>query len=66
MISDWLKDQRSKSENAERSIELEEERQVDRILEKLHRKGIEALSDEERAFLNRISLQYRRRRELRS
>ncbi len=66
LISDWLKDQRSKSENAERSIELEEERQVDRILEKLHRKGIEALSDEERAFLNRISLQYRRRRELRS
>jgi hypothetical protein len=37
---------------------------VDVILEKLHRHGKEALSEEERSFLNRISQQYRRRREM--
>ncbi len=66
LVSDWLQEQHAKSENVERLVAKEEEKRVDAILEKLHQKGIEALSDEERAFLNRISMQYRRRRELRS
>ncbi len=65
-IADWLYDQQSATENAERSVAIEEERRVDAILEKLHSDGIEALTDEERRFLDRISQQYRRRRELRS
>ena len=42
-IADWLYDQQTATENAERSVALEEERRVDSILEKLHSEGIEAL-----------------------
>ena len=63
-ISQWLQEKQESREQVERTIEQEEERRVDRILEKLHRDGIESLSDEERTFLNRISARYRRRRQL--
>ncbi len=64
VIADWLHDQQSASESAERSVAVDEDRRVDMILEKLHANGIESLSDDERSFLDRISQQYRRRREL--
>ena len=66
LISRWLEEHKSSSELVERSIEQDEEKRVDAILEKLHHQGIDALSEEERSFLERISRQYRRRRELRS
>ena len=62
-LADWMVDQMPGSELAERSVAIEEERRVDVILEKLHSQGIEALTDDERMFLDRISQQYRRRRE---
>ncbi len=65
-IADWLHDQQPRNKNAERSVAIDEETRVDSILKKLHDYGKDALSDEEREFLNRISQQYRRRRELRS
>ena len=65
-IADWLHDQQPRSENAERSVAIDEETRVDAILKKVHEYGKEALTDEEKEFLNRISQQYRRRRELRS
>ncbi len=63
-IADWMVDQLPGSELAERSVAIDEERRVDVILEKLHRQGIEGLTDDERKFLDRISQQYRRRREM--
>lgn len=62
LLHDWMADQYSGSEKAEQSVALEEERRVDTILEKLHRLGLDGLSEDERSFLNRISQQYRRRR----
>lgn len=61
-LNEWMADQATGSELAERSVALEEERRVDVILEKLHQQGLERLSEDERAFLERISQQYRRRR----
>jgi Zn-dependent protease len=62
-IVEWMGDQLAGTEMAERSVAIEEERRVDVILEKLHRHGMKALSEDERTFLERISQQYRRRRE---
>lgn len=62
-IAEWMVDQIPRSEMAERSVAIEEERRVDVILEKLHQHGIETLTEDERMFLDRISRQYRRRRE---
>ena len=66
VISQWLEEHKSGSEQAERSVEQGEEKRVDTILEKLHHQGIDALTEDERSFLDRISKQYRRRREARS
>ena len=63
-IADWLHDQQQGCEYAENAVAVDEERRVDLILEKLHDNGIESLSDDEREFLNRISLQYRSRRDV--
>jgi hypothetical protein len=41
--------------------EAAEERRMDEILEKLHREGRAALSDEEHRFLVRVSARYRNR-----
>jgi stage IV sporulation protein FB len=41
------------------SLEAAEERRMDEILEKLHREGRSALSDEEHRFLVRVSAKYR-------
>ena len=65
-IADWLHDQQPRNESAERSVAIDEETRVDAILKKLHDQGKDALTEEEKEFLNRISQQYRRRRELRS
>lgn len=65
-IADWLHDQQPRRDNAERSVAIDEETRVDAILKKVHEQGSENLTEEEKEFLNRISQQYRRRRELRS
>ena len=62
VLHDWIADQAPGSELAERSVAIDEEHRVDVILEKLHKFGIERLTEDERTFLNRISQQYRRRR----
>jgi len=65
-IADWLHDQQPRRENAERSVAIDEETRVDAILKKVHEAGAEALNDDEREFMNRISQQYRKRKGLRS
>ena len=65
-IAEWIQDQENRNEQAERSVAIDEETRVDAILKKLHESGADALTEEEKAFLNRVSQQYRRRRELKS
>jgi hypothetical protein len=43
------------------AAELADEQRMDAILEKLHREGRAALSDEEQRFLVRVSARYRKR-----
>ena len=57
----WLDHRRQAKMRRLREIEVEEERRVDEILARLHHEGIQSLSDEERALLQRVSHRYRQR-----
>ena len=63
VIQVWLARRRAEREERRVQIEQEEERQVDGILERLHDYGIDALSPQERAVLNRVAARYRARSE---
>ncbi len=65
-ISQWLQEKQESRESLEQAVEIEEERRADRILDKLHRQGIESLSDDEKSLLNRVSARYRRKRQTNS
>lgn len=60
-ISDWLAERQMDRERNARRVEEEEEKQADEILAKLHEKGIESLSEDERSLLQRVSARYRKR-----
>ncbi|HLN29219.1 MAG TPA: site-2 protease family protein [Gemmataceae bacterium] len=59
--------QRWRQRRAQRRLQREleqrefEERRMDELLEKVQREGLQALSDEERRFLTRVSAKYRNR-----
>lgn len=57
----WLKNRRELRKRRRQSQELDEERQVDEILLRLHESGMNGLSAKERAVLNRVSVRYRNR-----
>jgi len=61
--SQWLMEKQEERERMEREQELREESRADDILQKLHRSGIESLSEEEKGILNRVSARLRRRRQ---
>lgn len=61
--SQWLIEKQEERERVEREQESREESVADDILKKLHREGIESLSDEEKGILNRVSARLRRRRQ---
>jgi stage IV sporulation protein FB len=58
----WL--QRRAAKKLQRELEQREfeERRMDELLEKVQREGLQALTDEERRFLTRVSAKYRNRR----
>jgi len=62
-VSQWLERRRESRERRRREIEASEEARVDDILARLHKTGIEGLSPEERALLQRVSARYRSRLE---
>jgi hypothetical protein len=62
--SQWLTEKQHERAHGEREQEVREERMADEILKKLHRDGIEKLSDEEKGILNRVSARIRRRRQM--
>jgi Zn-dependent protease len=58
-IQRWL--QRRAARRAQRELEQRgsEDRRMDELLEKVQRQGIQALTDEERRFMTRVSARYR-------
>ncbi len=57
----WLRERREVKQRRMRQIEREEERRVDGILVRVKELGIDAISPEERALLQRVSARYRDR-----
>lgn len=57
----WLDARRAARLERQHQIEAEEERRVDEILARLQQTGMDGLSDEERALLERVSARYRNR-----
>ncbi len=61
VISRWLERRRKKHQAEKRRREADEDRQADLILAELHKVGMEGLTQEERALLNRVSQRWRAR-----
>ena len=57
----WLAMRRAARRRQQRLIEQDEERQVDAILARLHEHGMNAITPQERALLDRVSARYRSR-----
>ncbi len=57
----WLEQRREQKLRRAREIEIEEERRVDEILARVKDVGMEAITPEERALLNRVAIRYRNR-----
>lgn len=62
-ISRWFEQRRAARQRRQQEIEAEEERRVDEILARLHAVGMNNLTPEERALLDRVSVRYRNRQE---
>ncbi len=61
LIEGWRERRRESKEKARRETERIEERRVDEILDRLHKSGMEGLSDEDREILHRVSARFRDR-----
>lgn len=57
----WLEQRRALREKQLQEQEVEDERRVDEVLERLHQGGMQSLTSEERALLERVSQRYRSR-----
>lgn len=57
----WLEQRREAKRQRQIEVEAEEERRADELLGRLHEKGMESLSEEERLLLKRVSARYRQR-----
>jgi stage IV sporulation protein FB len=57
----WLQKRAALRLQREQETRESEERRMDELLEKVQREGLQALSDEERRFLTRVSARYRNR-----
>lgn len=61
-VQKWLTQRKEARQQRQRALEAEEELRVDDILSRLHAHGIESLSPDDRALLDRVSARYRRQR----
>jgi stage IV sporulation protein FB len=57
----WFQKRAALRLQREQEVRESEERRMDELLEKVQREGLQALSDEERRFLTRVSARYRNR-----
>lgn len=62
---EWMEEHHASREEARKAQETSEEALLDDILNKVGAQGLASLTQEERDILNRVSLRYRNRRELR-
>jgi len=60
-VKRWLQKRAALKLQREQETRESEERRMDELLEKVQREGLQALSDEERRFLTRVSARYRNR-----
>ena len=58
---DWMEKRRAAHEQRMREQETEDENRVDEILSRLHEGGMQSLSPDDRALLDRVSKRYRSR-----
>lgn len=61
LIQRWLQRRAARKSQLEQEQREAEERRMDELLEKVQREGLQALSDEERRFLTRVSAKYKNR-----
>jgi len=61
LVRNWLDERRAARLLRQQQIEAEEECRVDEVLARLHKSGLDTLSDEDRALLDRVSARYRNR-----
>jgi hypothetical protein len=61
LLVSWFENRRRMKERVRRQIDAEEDGRVDEILTQVHQQGMESLSPEDRALLNRASHRYRNR-----
>ena len=57
----WLETRREARQDRQHQLEAEEDKLVDEILARVHQHGLQGLSDDERALLERVSMRYRTR-----
>jgi len=60
-IKRWLQARRERKEQFEAEERAADDARMDELLEKIHLQGKEALSEEERRFMDRVSARYRNR-----
>lgn len=60
-IQRWLQRRAQRKQQQETETREAEERRMDELLEKVQQHGLQALTDEERRFLTRVSARYRNR-----
>lgn len=60
-IQRWLQRRAARKLIREQEVREQEERRMDELLEKVQQHGLQALSDEEKRFLTRVSARYRNR-----
>ncbi len=61
LLEGWRERRREAKEKARQETEKVEERRVDEILDRLHKSGMDGLSDEDREILHRVSARFRDR-----
>jgi Zn-dependent protease len=61
LIQQWLAERRQKRLLRQREVEESDDRRLDEVLARMHELGSDALSEEDRALLVRISARYRSR-----
>jgi len=61
LLARWLRDRRESRRRRQQQLESEEDGRVDEILARLHKDGIQRLSDQDRQLLRRVAARYRSR-----
>ncbi|MBI2825012.1 MAG: M50 family metallopeptidase [Planctomycetia bacterium] len=61
LVRQWLDNRREARRLRQQKTEEDDERRVDEVLARLHQFGRDALSDEDKALLDRVSARYRNR-----